>query len=90
MNTNNYSALHECSEWRFYANSDIARDNSSHKYFSIALDEDRSCYGGTRDCDTCYFDSACIINMKDLGYSTAPTGDDYISITPTTHPELFI
>ena len=97
MNTNLYSILNNCTEWRIYKDVDTARNNISEKYFSLGLRNSNFlvCFGGTRKCTRCCFfsDSDCIIksNVDYLMDSIKQLTDgNYISITPKSYPELFI
>ena len=98
MNTNPYSGLNNCTEWRIYKDVDTAHNNKSRKYFSLGFNDSGllDCFEGTRTCTRCYFISdncectidpiiGCLMDsIKQLA------DDDYISITPKSYPELFI
>ena len=98
MNTNLYSKLNNCAEWRIYKDADTAYCNRSEKYFSLRFKNNSflDCFEGVGICTRCYFISdngECTIDpiivylmdsIKQL------TDDNYISITPKSYPEYFI
>ena len=97
MNTNLYSKLNNCAEWRIYKDADTARNNKSEKYFSIGFRDNDflDCFEGAGTCNRCYFslDNTCTIesNIAYLMNSIKQLADDdYISVTPKSYPEFFI
>ena len=97
MNTNLYSRLNNCAEWRIYKDLSTAYDNKSKKYFSLGfrVDDVIYCLGGTMGCRSCYFSlgNTCTIesNIAYLMNSIKQLADDdYISVTPKSYPEFFI
>ena len=97
MNTNLYSRLNNCAEWRIYKDTCTARNNKSRKHFSLGFRGSNFlvCFGGAGTCLHCYFHSGndCTIesNVDYLMDSIKQLADDdYISITQESHPELFI
>ena len=97
MNTNLYSRLNNCTEWRIYKDSDTAYYNKSKKHFSIGFrDEDFfDCFEGAGTCKRCYFfsNNKCGIRLNTdylMDFIRQLTNDNYISITPESYPELFI
>lgn len=97
MNTNLYSKLNNCAEWRVYKDADTASCNSSRKHFSLALRGNDAiyCFSGKMGCRSCYFNlgNTCTIesNIAYLMNSIKQLADDdYISITPKSYPEFFI
>ena len=97
MNTNLYSKLNNCAEWRIYKDTYTARNNKSRKHFSLGFNNRDllDCFEGTGTCLRCYFHSGndCTIesNVDYLMDSIKQLADDdYISITQESHPELFI
>ncbi len=98
MNTDHYSRLNNCTEWRIYKNRDTAYDNKSTKYFSLGFRINSGsicCFGGTTECRSCYFSlgNTCTIesNIAYLMNSIKQLADDdYISVTPKSYPEFFI
>ena len=69
MNTNLYSRLNNCAEWRIYKDQDTVYGNKSTKYFSLyfRISSDAIyCFGGTMECSSCYFNLSndCIIESK--------------------------
>ena len=98
MNTNPYSRLNNCTEWRIYKDRDTACDNKSKKYFSLGFRVNGAiyCFGGTMECRSCYYFSLgniCTIesNIAYLMNSIKQLADDdYISVTPKSYPEFFI
>ena len=57
MNTNPYSRLNNCAEWRIYKDLGTAYDNKSKKYFTLGfrIDDVIYCLGGTMECRSCYY-----------------------------------
>ena len=98
MNTNLYSKLNNCAEWRIYKDIDTAHNNKSRKYFSLGFRNDSdflNCFEGAGTCNRCYFSlgNTCTIesNIAYLMNSIKQLADDdYISVTPESYPELFI
>ena len=98
MNTNPYSRLNNCAEWRIYKNRDTAYSNKSTKYFSLGFINNSGsiyCFGGTTECRSCYFSLGytCTIesNIVYLMNSIKQLTDgDYISVTHKSYPEFFI
>ena len=98
MNTNLYSRLNNCTEWRIYKDIDTAYDNKSKKYFSLGfrVDDVIYCLGGTRECRSCYFSlgNICTIESNTAylmnSIKQLADDDDYISVTPKSYPEFFI
>ena len=99
MNTNLYSRLNNCPEWRIYKNSNTAYGNKSTKYFSLGFRINSSsiyCFGGTRECRSCYFSlgNICTIESNTAylmnSIKQLADDDDYISVTPKSYPEFFI
>ena len=97
MNTNLYSKLNNCTEWRIYKDHDTAHGNSSRKHFSLGLrnDSSLSCFEGAGSCSRCYFlsNNNCSIESNTgylMDFIKQLTDDNYISITPESYPELFI
>ena len=98
MNTNLYSKLNNCTEWRIYKDRDTACDNRSKKYFSLyfRISSDAIyCFGGTMECRSCYFNLSNICTIEsNIAYLMDSikqlTDGDYISITPKSYPEFFI
>ena len=98
MNTNLYSKLNNCAEWRIYKDANTAYCNRSEKHFSLGFKNNSflDCFEGAGICSRCYFISGngeCTIDpiivylmdsIKQL------TNDNYISITPKSYPEYFI
>ena len=97
MNTNLYSRLNNCAEWRIYKDRDTACNNKSKKYFSLGFRVNGAifCLSGMMECRSCYFGlgNTCTIesNIAYLMNSIKQLADDdYISITPKSYPEFFI
>ena len=98
MNTNLYSKLNNCAEWRIYKDIDTAHNNKSRKYFSLGFrDSDfLDCFEGAGICNRCYFlsnNGECTIDpiiVYLMDFIKQLTDDNYISITPGSYPELFI
>ena len=97
MNTNLYSKLNNCAEWRIYKDIDTACDSKSKKYFSLGFRVNGAiyCFSGTMECRSCYFSlgNTCTIesNIAYLMNSIKQfADDDYISVTPKSYPEFFI
>ena len=97
MNTNPYSRLNNCAEWRIYKDLSTAYDNKSKKYFTLGfrIDDVIYCLGGTMECRSCYFSlgNICTIesNIAYLMNSIKQLADDdYLSVTPKSYPEFFI
>ena len=97
MNTNLYSKLNNCAEWRIYKDRDTAYGNKPKKYFSLRFRGNGTiaCFGGTGDCRSCYFGlgPACVMESNTaylMNSIKQLADDDYISITPKSYPELFI
>ena len=97
MNTNLYSRLNNCTEWRIYKDRDTAYGNKSKKYFSLGFRSNGAidCFGGTGDCRSCYFSlgTACVMESNTaylMNSIKQLADDDYITITPKSYPEFFI
>ena len=97
MNTNLYSKLNNCAEWRIYKDLGTACDNKSKKYFSLVFRVNGAiyCFSGMRTCKRCYFfsNNKCGIGLNTdylMDFIRQLTDDNYISITPESYPELFI
>ena len=98
MNTNLYSKLNNCAEWRIYKDANTAYCNRSKKHFSLGFKNNSflDCFEGAGACNRCYFMSdnyECTIepSIVYLMDSVKQLADDnYISITPRSYPELFI
>ena len=97
MNTNLYSKLNNCAEWRIYKDANTAYCNRSEKYFSLGFKNNSflDCFEGAGTCNRCYFlsNNNCSIESN-TGYLMDSikqlTNDNYISITPKSYPEYFI
>ena len=97
MNTNLYSRLNNCAEWRIYKDRSTAYGNKSKKYFSLGFRVNGAiyCFGGTMECRSCYFSLSNICTIEsNIAYLMNSikqlADDDYISITPKSYPEFFI
>ena len=98
MNTNPYSRLNNCAEWRIYKDLSTACDNKSKKYLSLGFRIDNGsiyCFSGTMECRSCYFSLGHICTIEsNIAYLMDSikqlADDDYISVTPKSYPEFFI
>ena len=97
MNTNLYSKVNNCAEWRIYKDANTAYRNESLDHFSLGLKNKDTigCFGGTGACVSCYFISGndCTIKPNTnylMDLIKQLTDDNYISITPKSYPEYFI
>ena len=74
-------------EWRIYPTADLAYKHSDpYAFYTLSTD---ICYGGENSCKSCYFYyvDRC---LRDFVHLFELPKDGYISITPESHPELFI
>ena len=87
MNTNLYSNLNNCAEWRIYKDSGTAyKHGGSDAFYALSTDV---CYGGKDGCESCYF-SYVYLCLCDFVYLFELLENGYISITPKSYPEFFI
>ena len=74
-------------EWRIYKDSGTACEHGgSDAFYALSADV---CYGGKGGCNSCYF-SYVDLCLCDFVYLFELPENGYISITPKSHPELFI
>ena len=74
-------------EWRIYPTKYLAnKHGGSDAFYALSTDV---CYGGEGGCESCYF-SYVYLCLCDFVYLFELPENGYISITPKSHPELFI